>query len=251
MVKVKEDLTGKRFGKLLVLQQAEDYVEGDKHRAQWLCQCDCGSDPIVVRGYSLKRKKHPTTSCGCRRKEAPSESNQKENRYDISGECGIGFTNNTKKEFYFDLEDYDLIKNYCWCETVAANGYHFLCAWDKTLKQIVKMHWVLGCKGYDHHDRNALNNRRSNLVPCTTQENNRNRSLHKNNTSGFTGVYWSKSANKWIAKITVKEEGDIYLGSYYDKNDAIKARLRAEYNLFKEFAPQRHLFQEYGIIGGR
>ena len=43
-----------------------------------------------------------------------------------------------------------------------------------------------------------------------------------------------------------------YLGfnncDHIDKNDAIKARLNAEMKYFKEFAPQRDLFEKYGII---
>ena len=35
------------------------------------------------------------------------------NNYDLSGEYGIGYLFNGE-EFYFGLEDYDKIKNYCW-----------------------------------------------------------------------------------------------------------------------------------------
>ena len=42
-----------------------------------------------------------------------SKHNKKYNWYDLSGEFGIGFTQNDIL-FYFDLEDYDKIKNYCW-----------------------------------------------------------------------------------------------------------------------------------------
>ena len=42
MVKVREDLTGKIFGRLTVLEQAEDYIRPDgRHEAQWLCECNC------------------------------------------------------------------------------------------------------------------------------------------------------------------------------------------------------------------
>ena len=249
MIETKDDLTGKRFGRLVVIGRAEDYIEpSGKHRARWWCQCDCGSEPVAICAYVLKRKKNPTISCGCWKRESISIRSKKTNKYDLSGTYGIGWTNNTNKEFYFDIEDYDLIKNYCWCETVATNGYRYLSAWDCKTKTIIKMHWILGCKGYDHHDRNALNNCRSNLVPCTSQENNRNRSLSKNNTSGFIGVSWNKSVNKWVAVINVKSEGSLYLGSYDNKIDAIKARLKAEYEIFKDFSPQRHLFNEYHIV---
>ena len=47
--------------------------------------------------------------------------------------------------------------------------------------------------------------------------------MRKDNTSGVTGVYWSKRNKRWIAQIWVKGEV-ISLGSYIHKEDAIKAR---------------------------
>ena len=58
-----QDLTGNKYGKLLVLERAEDYVSFDGDRlSQWLCQCDCGNK-CVVRSSSLKSG--ATSSCGC------------------------------------------------------------------------------------------------------------------------------------------------------------------------------------------
>lgn len=67
MVKVKKDLTGLRFGRLVVLEQAEDYVKPDgEHCAMWKCQCDC--DNIKnIKGESLRSGM--TQSCGCYAKE--------------------------------------------------------------------------------------------------------------------------------------------------------------------------------------
>lgn len=56
------DLTGQRFGRLVVLQRDEDKC---KHPT-WLCACDCGKSK-VVRSSDLTTGKQ--TSCGCRRKE--------------------------------------------------------------------------------------------------------------------------------------------------------------------------------------
>lgn len=44
-----EDLAGKRYGMLTVLEQ----VKGNGSNAQWLCRCDCGEE-IVARGTRLK-----------------------------------------------------------------------------------------------------------------------------------------------------------------------------------------------------
>ena len=55
--------------------------------------------------------------------------------------------------------------------------------------------------------------------------------LKKNNTSGKTGVYFYKKTNKWVARITLKGE-EKYLGAFDNKEDAIKARLKAEEEYF-------------------
>ena len=59
----KIDLTNKKFGKLLVLSQAENIEtpNGRSHVA-WNCQCDCGNIK-VIRGECLRNGS--TTSCGC------------------------------------------------------------------------------------------------------------------------------------------------------------------------------------------
>ena len=73
MVKVRNDLTGKRFGRLVVIVQAEDYIYPDGHRmSRWLCQCDCGNT-IVVNSNSLTRGL--TQSCGCIKKKILLENN--------------------------------------------------------------------------------------------------------------------------------------------------------------------------------
>lgn len=55
----KLELTGQRYGRLVVLRQAENIGK----RTAWLCRCDCGNE-VVVRTDRL-RSGH-TTSCGCK-----------------------------------------------------------------------------------------------------------------------------------------------------------------------------------------
>jgi hypothetical protein len=57
-----ENLEGQRFGKLLVIDRAENI----KGRTAWLCACDCGKETIVL-GKQLKNKM--AKSCGCLRTE--------------------------------------------------------------------------------------------------------------------------------------------------------------------------------------
>ena len=75
----------------------------------------------------------------------------------------------------------------------------------------------------DHIDRNKLNNRIDNLRDVTQQENCKNKSKDKRNTSGITGVHWHKALGKWRAQGRVDNKR-IHLGYFTDKLDAIAAR---------------------------
>lgn len=247
MVKVKEDLTGKVFGRLTVVEQAEDYISPQGYRyAQWKCKCCCEADKtIITMGRHLKTGH--TMSCGCLMIEINRENghkNKKYNKYDLSGKFGIGYCSNTGSQFYFDLEDYDKIKEYCWNEHVIGR-YHAL-ETHTSKDSVVRMSWLIVGKDYDHIDRNPLNNKKDNLRKSTDSENNCNHSLRSNNTSGITGVGWDKRSNRWIARISINHKYS-HIGYFVDKEDAIVARLQAEAKYYGEFAPQRHLFEQYNI----
>lgn len=55
------DLTGQKFGKLLVLQRMPGVTE--HNRTLWECKCDCGNVTVVSSGYLLNKPR--TQSCGC------------------------------------------------------------------------------------------------------------------------------------------------------------------------------------------
>lgn len=171
--------------------------------------------------------------------------NKKFNKYDLSGDWGVGFTSNTNREFYFDLEDYEKIKNYCWSEH---QGY--LEAYETTSKKIVRFHQiVVNCpKGFvrDHINRNKLDNRKNNIRIITHQDNVKNQSIRSDNNSGVIGVCWNKAQQTWKAGLQVNKKWKLHK-NYKTKEEAIKARLKAEKEYFGEFAPQKHLFKEYGV----
>jgi hypothetical protein len=78
----------------------------------------------------------------------------------------------------------------------------------------------------DHINHIQDDNRLCNLRLATRTENSRNVSLYKNNSSGFVGVYWDKSRNKWQARVQVNGKSQ-HLG-YFDKiEDAVRARKAA------------------------
>lgn len=69
MARYYEDLTGKKFTRLLVLQKV---IKENKRNFYWLCLCDCGNK-VEVAGSSLKAK-NGTKSCGCLRAELRKKS---------------------------------------------------------------------------------------------------------------------------------------------------------------------------------
>jgi hypothetical protein len=56
------DLTGRRFGKLVVLSRAETRNK----RTYWLCRCDCGTEKVISgHGLTARSRSRQTRSCGC------------------------------------------------------------------------------------------------------------------------------------------------------------------------------------------
>lgn len=79
----------------------------------------------------------------------------------------------------------------------------------------------------DHVNHIRCDNRLVNLRLVTQEENRKNISRQKNNTSGITGVYWDKSRGKWHVQIKLngKTRG---LGRFDDFFEACCARKSAE-----------------------
>lgn len=237
------DLTGKKFGKWTVLYRDTNKGEDGK-RIYWVCQCSCKNKTIrSVRSDSLTSNK--SVSCGCVQKEISHKNmldNQyakKYNTYDLSGDYGIGHT--LKGEtFYFDLEDYDKIKDYCW--RIDPKGY-VVCRCvinDKETtaymqKIIFNATFSYTEKQIDHINHNKSDNRKCNLRICEPSQNCMNKGVRKDNTTGVTGVYWYKPRNQWVVKICAKKH-DIHVGYFDNFDDAVAARKAAEEKYFGEYS---------------
>ena len=219
-----------RFNKLTVICR----VENKRNSVMWLCKCDCGGESIVSTNGL---KSGNTKSCGCLQKKRASEANKRYNYYDLSGEFGIGYTRKGE-EFYFDLEDYYKIKNYCWhIETggrVVANKYMP----NGKTKTPIKFHrLVMDCPDgleVDHIFHNQYDNRKNFLRICKHSENMKNQKIPSNNTSGYKGVYFRKDTGKWTARIDVDNKA-INLGCFLSYDEAKLARLAAEKKYYSEF----------------
>jgi hypothetical protein len=79
----------------------------------------------------------------------------------------------------------------------------------------------------DHINGDRSDNRWVNLRIVTRSENQKNQSMHSNNTSGVNGVYWCKNRKKWHARI-VADGKTSTIGFYADLSEAADARRNAE-----------------------
>lgn len=79
----------------------------------------------------------------------------------------------------------------------------------------------------DHINHVGTDNRLKNLRAVTKQENSKNTSMHKNNTSGITGVILYKRTSKYAAQIRVDGK-KIHLGYFDTIEEAAAARQAAE-----------------------
>jgi len=78
------DLTGKRFGRLVVIKFFERKFDGKRDRIYWLCQCDCGNEKIS-EGATLRSG--GCKSCGCLVKETSAKNlDRVDNVIDLSGQ---------------------------------------------------------------------------------------------------------------------------------------------------------------------
>ena len=65
------DLTGQRFGRLVVLWKQG--LDKSKRNTLWFCRCDCGKEKAVSFGAL---KSGATQSCGCIQKERTAEAHK-------------------------------------------------------------------------------------------------------------------------------------------------------------------------------
>lgn len=251
------DYIGMKFNKLTILEldeernklELERFKNGEiknKPNKYYKALCECGKI-ISIQINWLKNGN--TKSCGaCNREVRPNHS-RKKNEFEIIDNSYVKIKLSNCNEYtYVDLEDFDIIKDYCWSKN--GKGYAEARFGGRKLHS---MHTYLmgnegnGCKfRVDHEDQNKLNNRRYNLRIVTTSQNGMNLSRKVNNKTGVTGVCFDNKSNKYRAYIT-KDGKRIELGLYSKLDDAIISRLKAEKELFGEFSGQKHLFEKYNI----
>lgn len=238
------DLTGLRFGKLLVLSREETKIQPSKQRkTMWRCKCDCGNE-VVVAATHLKSGHSQT--CGCGIREARIKSGKKYNDYEVQEDYVIMYTRNGYP-FYVDLDDFWKVKDVCWHMD---NGYILGLIGRKR----VQLHrFIMDCPPelYVDHiggSETRNDNRKYNLRIVTMAQNCMNSHLRSTNNSGVTGVGWNEQHKKWHARMKIN--GEVVLSEFYNNfEDAVKARKEAEekYHQIYSYDNSQKLWRESNV----
>ena len=207
-----KDLTGQRFGKLVVIKRD---ITAPPGRSKWICRCDCGNVVSVHRNHLIRGE---TTSCGCAR-------------------IGVNMRDVTGKKFgrLTAIERTD---------RKSGNTYIYKCRCD-----CGKICYVsganlrsgattsCGCYSSEVHKQSVKtmqDDRNTYYISGTDVMSIANEKPQKNNTSGYPGVSWDRSVNIWKSYITFQGKR-YYLGASTDINVAIKLRKTAEKKIFGDF----------------
>jgi hypothetical protein len=134
-----------------------------------------------------------------------------------------------------DIEDIDLVSGKRWKFSA---GYAY-CREDSAGPIVLMHRLILGLKPYgppcDHANHDGLDNRRSNIRPCTPSQNQANRHKRPGFSSVHKGVSWNPCKMKWQFSITVEGQRSPFV--YFDsEEEAARAYNAAALAGFGEFA---------------
>jgi hypothetical protein len=127
-----------------------------------------------------------------------------------------------------DAADYEWLSRWKWQVTYSCGMPYVVRGSGKNKDGMIRMARAIlgltkGDRRYaDHINRNTLDNRRSNLRIVTSSQNCWNSVKHRNNTSGYKGVYWHKRTGTWMVRIRVNYKR-LFLGHFSSLEDAANA----------------------------
>lgn len=207
------DLTGIRFGRLVVVSK----IESSSRQKQWNCLCDCGKEKVF---YATNLKSGKSQSCGCMRTEMIIERSLKH------GNRGKGQTTREYEVWCSMISR---------CESKSDTSYHNygergikVCdRWRSSFENFLA---DMGKRPSNKHsiDRIDVNGdyEPTNCNWTTVEVQRQNRRILKSNTSGVNGVYLNKNG-KYHAQIRVNNKRK-HIGFFDTLEEAAEARKQAE-----------------------
>jgi len=211
-----EDLAGRRFGRLTVLERAENKYG----RVAWRCRCDCGNARIVT-AHDLKCGH--VKSCGCQ---------QCLNTKRISDITGQRFGRLTA---LYPIEKRDKRGSVFWhCRCDCGN--------EVDVMEAGLVHGNYRSCGCRREEVRKDIHSKLHLIDGTCVEWLSSRKNRRDNTSGFRGVYESKNGH-YRALIGFKKQ-KYYIGTYETFEEAVQGRLEAEELIHEGFVKAYQAWQE-------
>ena len=127
---------------------------------------------------------------------------------------------------------------------ISSSGYYGVKLYQNNKKKTFLVHRLVAIyfianpmnkKCVDHIDHDRKNNRIFNLRYATYQENNQNKSIQKSNTSGYVGVSFHKTKQKYQTRYSLNGKYQ-HIGYYQTALEASEAYQAKIKEVYKEFA---------------
>ena len=199
------DLTGQRFGKLVVKEKLPTLADG---RTRWLCECDCGNG-CVVSSYSLRKNKQ--RSCGCARIK------------DLVGQRFGNLVVLKRSDRYIVVPN--RTRKYMWeCRCDCGETVYRLSEKLRSDKNSV-------CAKCTEKKAVSSMAEHAGYVEGTQIYKLTATKANANSSSGIRGVFFNRNSGRWRATLKFKGKNH-YLGEFINIEDAVKARQQAEETYF-------------------
>lgn len=211
-----EDLTGQRFGKLLVISRAPNR----NGRVCWRCRCDCGNEHFA-NAHELKAGK--CKSCGCKKREKGTYY------VDLTG---MRFGRLTALYPTDKRSKKASVYWHCRCD----------CGTEVDVTEDALKHGNYKSCGCLKNENQKNIYTQLHLIDGTCVEMLEKRKYRSDNTSGFRGVSLQKNG-RFRASIGFKGRR-FYLGIYDSMQEAVEARMEAEEKIHGGFVKAYYAWNE-------
>ena len=219
-----KDLQGMIFGDKKVIRKVPN---NSGTNARWLCKCVlCGR---ITTPTSYQLLNHPTNRCMC------NQGQRKFNTFDFTNVNYVTCFDESGNSFIVDHADVPRLEGRYWG---VSRGRGYVKSSVSGSPDILLHRFLLNCpddKIVDHINHDTSDNRSSvNLRVCTQQENNRNLSKYRTNSTGKAGVY-KYGKGRFRVKLSVGGK-ETHIGVYDSFEEAVYARISAEKSVYGDFA---------------
>lgn len=201
------DLIGLRFGRLTVMERAENNSRGQR---QWLCRCDCGGTRVVTTNYLRNGR---TTDCGCGK--SPDLTGKVFGQLTVLGRSDKRGARGARTTPLWECR--------CSCGEITYKGTDTLTNPDRSMcRRCAELYAAASARaGAGYVEGTQLSKLRVDDAPIDS-------------ITGVRGVTYDAKKNLYRARIKFRRK-TYSLGCYTNLEDAVKARRRAEEDIFGKF----------------